>query len=391
MLERMPPEFRDQYFSLYAAPEPETIYPCLYQKLIENGTDLILKRIKQYNEQRKELAKSVRTKIQVSQLELDETLAKTKIVASIAGNNGVDLKSAFAPLYASTAVAAEGRKIIDDPICSVGEPTLWCDEFRAQNRESLLTTKVQFEVTAEAISKWNPKYVVVDGELLLDYGLMPFNNSTENYCKDFDLTVTEAIRTLYACYKNNIPIVGFVRKTQRTSLCQSFGTSQVRDIALLDLVLRRGQCTMPESNSTGDSVIDSYKKKAEEMHIPHDDIPKITNFYSAYIRTRLTTPFHIELPEFCLDRINALGTILYSTSEDDGLPFAICEADQLTRITSNLSNIRTLMLFSKALDLVEDGEMDAEDLNLLALQHNEQSTFREDKSYVSTVLSKEKA
>ena len=87
VLERMPPDFRDQYFSLYASPEPETIYPGLYQKLVDNGTDLILKRLKQYNEQRKELAKTVRNQIQFSQLEQDETLAKARVVASSAGNN----------------------------------------------------------------------------------------------------------------------------------------------------------------------------------------------------------------------------------------------------------------------------------------------------------------
>jgi hypothetical protein len=385
----MPPEFRDQYFSLFGAPEPETICPCLYQKLIDNGTDLILKRLKQYNEQRKELAKTVRSQIQVSELERDETLAKTKMVASNAGNNGVDLRSAFAPLYASTAIVAEGWKMVDDPICNVGEPSLWSDEPRAQSRESLLTSKVQFEVAAEAIVKWNPKYVVFDGTLLLNCELLPFSGSTESYSKDFDLTLTSAIRMLYACYKRGIPIVGFVRRTEKTSLCQSFGTSQVRDTALLDLILHRGQCTTAESNPISGLVIDSCKKKAEEMHIPHEDIPRITNFYSAYIRTGLAPPFRLELPEFCLDRINALSTILYTTSEEDGLPFAIREADHLTRITSNLSNIRTLMLYSKALDLVEDGEMDVEDLNLLTLQQSEQWTLREDRSYTSTMLFKE--
>lgn len=391
VLERMPAEFREQYFSLFATPEPETIHPNLYQKLIDNGTDLILKQLKQYNEQRKELAKTVRSQIQVKQLEQDENLAKTKIVASDAGNNGVDLRSAFAPLYASTAIVAEGWKIVDEPICKVGESALWPDEFRAQSRESLLASKVQFEVTTEAIAKWNPTYAIVDGTLLFNYGLLPFSNSTENYNKDFDSALTSAINMLYVCYKNSIPIVGFVKRTQRTSLCESFKMPQIRDTALLDLILRRGQCTAAESKPMCGLVVDLYKRKAEEMKIPPSDVGKITNFYSAYIRTGLATPFRLELPEFCLDQINELSTILYTTSEEDGLPFAIHEVDHLTRITNNLSNIRTLMLYSKALDLVENGEMDEEDLNLLALQHGEQWTLREDRSYASTVLSKGEA
>jgi hypothetical protein len=388
VLERLPPTFREQYFALFASPEPETIHPNLYQKLIDNGTDLILKQLKKYNEQRKELAKTVRDKIQIKQLKQDENLAKTKIVASDAGNNGVDLRSAFAPLYASTAVAVEGWKIVDDPICKVGESTLWSNEFNARNRESLLTSKVQFEVTTEAVVKWNPKYAVVDGTLLLNYGLLPFSSSTESYSKDFESALTSAINMLYACYKSNIPIVGFVKRTQRTNLCESFNMPQIRDTALLDLILRVGQCTAPESKPMCGLAVDYYKKKAKEMQIPPQDVEKITNFYSVYIRTGLTTPYRLELPEFCLDKVNELGTILYTTSEEDGMPFAIYEVDHLTRITSNLSNIRTLMLYSKALDLVENGEMDAEDLNLLALQHGEPWTIREEKSYVSTTLSK---
>jgi hypothetical protein len=388
VLERLPPTFREQYFSLFGAPEPETIHSSLYQKLIDNGTDLILKQLKKYNEQRKELAKTVRNQIQIVQLEQDENLASARMVVSDAGNNGVDFRSAFAPLYASTAIATEGRKIVDEPVCKVGESTLWADEFRAQSRESLLAAKVQFEITAEAVAKWNPKYAMVDGTLLLNYGLSPFSSSSENYTKDFDSTLTSAINMLFTCYRTGTPVLGFVKRTQRTSLCESLGNEEIRDTALLDLILKQGQCTVPESKPMKGLVVDLYKKKAEEMFIPAQDVAKITNFYSAYIRTGLTTPFRLELPEFCLDKLNELGTILYTTSEEDGLPFGIYEVDHLTRITSNLSNIRTLMLYSKALDLVENGEMDIEDLNLLILQHGEPWTIHDDKGYASTVLSK---
>jgi len=391
VLERLPPTFREQYFNLFGAPEPETTHPSLYQKLIDNGTDSILKQLKKYNEKRKELAKTVRNQIQIEQLEQDESLTSPRLVVSDAGNNGVDFRSAFAPLYASTAIVTEGRKIVDEPICKVGESALWADEFRAQSRESLLAAKVQFDITTEGIAKWNPKYAMVDGTLLLNYGLLPFSNSSESYAKDFDSTLTSAINMLFTCYRTGTPIVGFVKRTQRTSLCESLGNKEVRDTALLDLILRQGQCTLPESKPMKGLVVDLYKKKAEEMFIPVQDVAKITNFYSAYIRTGLATPFRLELPEFCLEKLNEFGTILCTTSEEDGLPFSIYEVDRLTRITSNLSNIRTLMLYSKALDLVENGEMDAEDLNLLTLQHGEPWTIRDDKGYATTVLSKGEA
>jgi len=47
-------------------------------------------------------------------------------------------------------------------------------------------------------------------------------------------------------------------------------------------------------------------------------------------------------------------------------------------MTNTISNLRSLMLFSKALDLVDKGEMEPEDLNLLALQYGEPWTLREE-------------
>ncbi|MBS7634622.1 hypothetical protein KEJ34_03880, partial [Candidatus Bathyarchaeota archaeon] len=61
----------------------------------------------------------------------------------------------------------------------------------------------------------------------------------------------------------------------------------------------------------------------------------------------------------------------------------------LTRITTSISNIRTLMIYSKALDLVRNGEMKPEDLNLLALQHGEQWVLR-DGEHIKMLSGREK-
>ena len=120
--------------------------------------------------------------------------------------------------------------------------------------------------------------------------------------------------------------------------------------------------------------------------MPRSEIEEMTNFYSSYIRTGLTTPFRLEMPQYCLDRLEEIGTVVYATSEEaSGIPFSITEADRLTRVTTSISNIRTLMLYSKALDLVKTGEMEPEDLNLLALQHGERWVIR-DGGYLSNVL-----
>ncbi|RLI05069.1 hypothetical protein DRO22_03250, partial [Candidatus Bathyarchaeota archaeon] len=58
---------------------------------------------------------------------------------------------------------------------------------------------------------------------------------------------------------------------------------------------------------------------------------------------------------------------------------------RLTKVTTNISNIRTLMIYSKALDLVHRGEMKMRDLTLLALQHGEPWTLT-DREYVSSIM-----
>jgi hypothetical protein len=368
----MPAGFRERYFSAFTGPEPETLHSDLYQQLIDEGTDVIVRQLNAYNQSRKKLVKEVRSKIKVKKLNHDEKAASIRIVASDAGNNGVDLRSAFLPLYASTALTAEGWSIIDEPIFEAGKPDVWSDEYRPQERESLLAAKIQYMITEEAVERWEPELVVFDGTLTMHFWLLPISASTPEYSRDSKETLRSAVSLLNTCYMRDIPIVGFAKRTRVNQVCRAFGKPKMRDTALMDLVLRLGECTEPEPKPTRGYVINNYRKMAEEFGVPRPAISKITNFYSSYIRTGLMTPFRLEIPEYCLDRLEKIGTVLFTTSEEEsGMPFALNEADRLTKVTTSISNIRTLMLYSKALDLVEKGEMELQDLNLLALQHGE--------------------
>ena len=197
--ERMTPAFREQYFSLFTGPEPETLHPDLYQRLIDDGTDTIVEQLKDYNQRRKKILKEVREKIEVKRFQRDEKVASMRIVASDAGNNGVDLRSAFVPLYASAALAAEGLTIIDEPIFRAGKSDVWADEFRAQDREALLASKVQVEITEKAVDKWDPKLAVFDGTLLMHFWLLPLGGSTEDYRRDYAETMMHMITLLHTC------------------------------------------------------------------------------------------------------------------------------------------------------------------------------------------------
>jgi len=369
-LERMPPAFREQYFSLFTGPEPETLHAELYQRLIDDETDRIIQLLNDYNQRRKQLLDKVRASVEVGKLTRDDEVANMRVVASDAGNNGVDLRSAFVPLYASVALAAEGWQIVGEPVFKAGKSDVWADEFRTQDRESLLASMIQYKITEEAVERWEPELVIFDGTLTP--WLLPLRGSTLEYRRDFDTAMRLAVGLLHTCYLKDTPIVGFVKRTRMNNLCRKFGMSKMRDTALLDLVLRLGEYTVPEREPMESRVLYEYRKKAEEFGIPEQEIGDITNLYSSYIRTGLTTPFRLEIPEYCRDRLGEIGTVLFTTSEEEnGIPFSINEADRLTKVTASISNIRTLMIYSKALDLVNKGEMDSEDLNLLALQHGE--------------------
>jgi len=382
----LPRAFRETYFSLFSGPEPETLHADLYRMLIDEGTDVIVQQLKEYNRRRRRLLSRIRGKIEVRRLKRDEKIAGLQVVASDAGNNGVDLRSAFIPLYASTALTAKGWNIIDEPIFRAGKPDVWADEFRTQQRESLLAFKIQCEVTEEAVERWDPDLVLIDGSLLLNFWLLPPPDSTKDYIRNFQEALLSSVGLLHYCYERGIPIVGFVKRTRINHICKKFRVPKLRDTALMDLILRLGEYTLPEDEPMKGRIVNSYRKKAEELGIPNREIVEFTSIYSSYIRTGLTTPFRLEIPEYCLDQLEKISTLIFTTSEEEnGIPFSISEADRLTKVTTNISNIRTLMIYSKALDLVRKGEMNMHDLNLLALQHGEPWTLN-DGEYISGLL-----
>lgn len=383
------PPLRERFSPLLSESGHETLHPDLYSSLVDDGTDVIIQRLKEYNAQRKNLLKDLRGKIAIKSFPKREDVVNFRVVASDAGNNGADFRSAFIPLYASVAIAAEGWTIIDEPIFKAGEPQIWPDEPRPRDRESLLAARLQFEATLKAIERWRPKYVVMDGSLLINFWLLPaIFRSTEEYERDFDSAITQSIRLLCSCYEMDIPIVGFVKRTRMNDICAMLGAPKMRDTALLDMMLSLGEYTAPIALTNG-QVINVYRRKCFDLGITESEVKRFLNIHFSYAKTGLTTPFRLEIPEYCLDRLEEIGTLIFLTSEEDGIPFAVNEADNLTRLTTSVSNIRTLMMYSKALDLVRNGEMNPDDLNLLALQHGEPWVLR-DGNHIKMLSGREK-
>ncbi|MEM1674348.1 MAG: DNA double-strand break repair nuclease NurA [Candidatus Bathyarchaeia archaeon] len=379
------PFIRDFLSPIISEAECEALHPKLYSELIHNGTDVIVRKLKEYNEKRKALLRGLREKIPIGKFAMDENIFSPKLVASDASNNGIDFRSAFIPLYASAAVLAEGKKIIDEPIFRVDEHDIWPDEPRARTRESLLAFKLQFEVTLDAIERWRPKYVLMDGSLLLNFWLLPMPGSTEEYKRDFELTLLKSVNLLNVCFEMDIPVAGFVKRTRMNDICSELGFSRMRDTALLDAILNLGEYTVPKPISKRNRVLEYYERICHKIGIPEKNIKNILDIHFSYIKTGFTTPFRLEVPSYCLDRFMDIGSLVLSTSEEDGIPFALKEVDGLVRITTSTSNIRTLMIYSKALDLVKSHDFSPEDLNLLTLQYGEPWAIR-DEEYLKDLL-----
>jgi len=363
---------------MFSKPEPEMVHPGLYGELIDKGTDIIIEELKKYSVERRKLYEKIKGSLRIKDVSGDpERLRGLLVVSSDAGNNGVDFRSAFIPLYAAVAIAVRGWRIIDDPIYLAGKPEVWPNEFKASERESLLAEKLQYEVTFKAVKEWSPKLVILDGSLILSRSVTPTSDSSSEFRRDFKECVASAVKLLYECWRRGVALVGFVKRVRSSLLCEEYGFPRLRDTAILDLALRRGQYTLPTNPLQG-LVTEEYKRYAiENLKLKPSEGNEVASVYSCYIRTGYQTPYRLELPKYALKNLEEIAGYLHLASEEDGIPFPIYEVDKLTKITSTISNVRSLMLFSKAVDLVRKGELKPEDLNLFALQHGEPWVLRE--------------
>ncbi len=362
---RIPPEAREFFLKVFSEGAEETLYPDLYTKLLDEGTDRVVELFKQTAQDRKEAVAKFREKIPLPRAEQEEKLAAKTTIGTDAGNNGCDLRFAYLPLYGSVAVPIRNWNIFEDPLCVPGKPEIWPDEPQPRRRESLLAFKVQFETTANAIDRWNPDYALFDGPLILNSRFRQWN-VTKGYRKDFEDSLVATLRMLSLGYERDMPLIGFVKRTRSTHYCKQLGVRQIfRDTAFLSSILRLGEYT-PAYKRRG-PMANLYVDRAEKIGLPK----KAAEIHSYYIRTATATPYRVELPVYCLDRTQELSSLLLTMAEENGIPYPIYEANQYTKVSGKTSNIRALMVLSKALDLVKRGELRGSDLDMLALQHGE--------------------
>ncbi len=380
-----PITIKEVYSQMLASESPsETIYPLLYEEIVHNSADKLITELKGHIDLLRDNVEKCRAKVEIASIgEKDASSGKTRLVASDAGNNGVDLRVGFLPLCAATAIVTEGWEIKDDPLYSIPRGSeIWSGEGWLPQRESLLTFKLQFEVTRRGVEKYRPKLALIDGSLALHPQLKSIAlHGTQDFRRDYAKTVEEAVNMLYICYKDKIPVIGFIKRPRTNIITRNLlQLDKVRDTALLHFILKPGDYTTPlpeQARGHFMEIVGDYKKKAESMGLSGDDVEAITDLYTVYIRTGYYTPFRLEFPRYCLDALPQIASTLYSTAYEDGLPFAIREVDQLTRISSEVSNLRTLALYSRAMELMKEGKLTAEELEIFALQMGETWALRD--------------
>lgn len=347
----------------------EMPYVKLYQELVDTGTELLLNRLKAYRREVYKLIEEVKDRLKIYEAVHDKNgPASSRIIGVDAGRNGTEYKFAYIPLYGAIAVLVENWEILDEPLCVTGPPDVWSSELDPDKRESLLHMALEYHVAARAVEKWKPDYLLLDGGIVLNPKLYPDFQASPQYEGDFYFTVITVLELLNTCRKLHVPVLGFVKRTHMNFYSSFAKNSQIRDSMLMNFILKNGEYSEPFR--VENVVAESYRAVAESLSYDRS-LPVI---YSSYIKTG-SAPFRVEVPMFCLNKLGELMSIVYTMAGFDGIPYPIHEADRLSRITRPTSNIHSLVLYSKALELVESGEMELKDLDLLLLEYGESWTL----------------
>lgn len=348
-----------------------TIHVGLYEALLGKGTDGVLEKLKDYAKERRRLTVELRDKVKLHTAIYDEASASKRIVGADAGRNGTNYRFAFVPLYGAVAVLVDNWKITEEPICASGAPDIWPTEWDPDRRESLLHMALEYHVARKAVEQWHPEYIIFDGGLVLNPRLHTKHGDSNEYHQDFVFTVLTALSFLDTCKKEGVTVVGFVKRTQMSRLHSVFDLPPMRDSFFLNPLMKLGEYTDPFQMKN--LVTNTYQCVAEDFGIGKE----LVDMYTGYIKTCHAPPYRIEVPRFCLNRMKEMSSILFTMADPEGIPYPVHEADQYTKISRPTSNIHTLVLYSKALDLVKEGLLDPADLDLLILQYGEQWSLRE--------------
>jgi hypothetical protein len=306
--------------------------------------------------------KKLGNKIKVNRVLMNEEACSRKIVGIDAGRNGHNLRFAFIPLYRATAVLLQNWEVVDYlPV--TGSVDVWTVERDPDRRESLLHMALEYHVAREAIERWKPDYLFFDGALILNPRLRPHPSDSRGYREDFIFTTLMTLNLLQACKEKSVPILGFVKRTKMSKLYKLLNLPPIRDATLLNGILRPREYVKPFP--LRNKMTMELERMAKQLGADHDAV----NILTSYVKTSPVAVYRVEIPSFCLDRLDELLSIAFSMVDADGIPYPIHEADRLSRISEVASDIHLLALFETAMDMVRRGVLSSEDLDVFAPQY----------------------
>lgn len=341
------------------------LYTKFYQELLERNINSIVHEFQFFVKKHKELLNKIRDTIKVHTANGESKEAYKRVVGVDAGRNGRDYKFAYIPIYSGVAVLIENWQIVEEPLFKFGSAEVWLTEREPTRRENLLHVSLEYKLAKDSIKKWNPDYLFFDGGLVLNPKLLPIPRDTTDYKEDFLYTILNALELFELCKENRTTIIGFIKRTRMCHYCRELDIRPVRDVSLLNSILREGEYTTPFP--IRNKVSNIYKQVAHKSGFSHVDV------YTFYIKTCKST-YRAEVLDFSTDDVDKIASLIYTLSKTDlnGIPYPIYEADKLTKISSKTSNLHSLALYSKALDLIKSGQISQEDVNLLLPQYGEE-------------------
>ena len=335
-----------------------------HPSLIESGIDDTLKKIAALAGERRSAVERSRDRILVRNASIDEGVCSKRIVGVDAGRNGHNLQLAFIPLYGAIAVLAENWNVVDSLSCA-GASDIWTVERDPDKRENLLHMALEYHAAKKSLEAWHPDYLLFDGALVLNPRLRSYPSDSVGYREDFRFTAITALDLLHTCQEKGIPVMGFVKRTKMNRLHGLLGLPPMRDLALLNVLL--GSREYVDPFLVDNPMALALYRMAEEMEVCGERL----RIYTTYIRTSPKSVYRVEIPEFCLDRIEELLSIAFLMADPDGIPYPIHEADRLSKMTGAASNIHLLALFEKTMDLIKAGSLSPEDLDLFTPQYGD--------------------
>ena len=388
-LSGLPSSLREQVELVEEALEAAP-HPFIYRMLMDEGTAHVIEEYKRKREAlraKNSIAREAASFLGVREVDRDlvERLVNSleagglSVVGVDAGVNYLNLEVAYVPLCSAIAALCLRFEVADFIPLTLRRVPLWDDELYPEWRTLVVSYRLQFELVRMAVERWRPDVVFFDGPFL--YSQLMRGRRGTSYWADFERTLEESVRTLEFCARENVPVVGFVKRPEGTSVSKKLYRAGIIGRRLRDTValkwMKYGQYLEPmvyvgrsgrrERHEVPSVMAEEYFRKARELGV---DERHVTIVFT-YVNTGYSFPYKLEIPASFADRLDELVALTLALRAARGIPFPIYAADSLTKVTNTTRDLFLLSLRARLAEEVEKGGLNEEDLDMFLPRHGE--------------------